>query len=159
MSGFMQASHVFLDNPATTVEEALTFLSEKAVELGIADDAAAVLDAYHKREEEGSTGMVDGYAIPHAKSDAINQAAVIVVKFTNEVADWETMDENKIRCAISLLVPGAQAGTTHIKLLSKVAVMLMQDEFRATVEASSDPEQIADLINENLEDDEDGGFE
>lgn len=155
MSDFMQASHVFLDNPATTVEEALTFLSEKAVELGIADDASAVLDAYHKREEEGSTGMVNGFSIPHAKSDAIKSASVIVVKFTNEIEDWETMDEEKIKTAISLLVPGAEAGTTHLKLLSKVAVMLMQEDFRETVKASDDPEAIAALINENLEDDED----
>ncbi|MCR4871616.1 MAG: fructose PTS transporter subunit IIA [Atopobiaceae bacterium] len=155
MSDFMQASHVFLDNPATTVEEALTFLSEKAVELGIADDAASVLDAYHKREEEGSTGMVNGFSIPHAKSTAINKAAVIVVKYAGEIEDWETMDEEKISCAISLLVPGAEAGTTHLKLLSKVAVMLMQEDFRETVKASSDAEEIAALINANLEDDED----
>lgn len=155
MSGFMQASHVFLDNPATTIEEALTFLSGKAVELGVADDAAAVLAAYHKREEEGSTGMVNGFAIPHAKADAIKQAAVIVVKYANEISDWETMDEDKITCAISLLVPGAEAGTTHLKLLSKVAVMLMQEDFRETVKASSDAEEIAVLINANLEDDED----
>ncbi len=151
MSGFMQASHVFLDNPATTIEEALAFLSGKAVELGLADDAAAVLDAYRKREEEGSTGMVNGFAIPHAKDDAIKQAAVIVVKYANEIADWETMDEDKITCAISLLVPGAEAGTTHLKLLSKVAVMLMQEDFRETVRASSDAEEIADLINTKLE--------
>lgn len=155
MSDFMQASHVFLDNPAATVEEALTFLSEKAVELGIADDASAVLDAFHKREEEGSTGMVNGFSIPHAKSDAIKSASVIVVKFANEIDDWETMDEEKIKIAISLLVPGAEAGTTHLKLLSKVAVMLMQEDFREAVKASEDPEAIAALINENLEDDED----
>lgn len=151
MSEFMQASHVFLDNPATTVEEVLSFLSEKAVELGIADDAAAVLDAFHKREEEGSTGMVNGFSIPHAKSTAIKSAAVIVVKFSGEIADWETMDEEKVKTAISLLVPGAEAGTTHLKLLSKVAVMLMQEDFRSSVVSSSDPEAIAALINKNLE--------
>ena len=67
----------------------------------------------------------------------------------------KTMDEEKIKTAISVLVPGAEAGTTHLKLLSKVAVMLMQEDFRETVKASNDPEAIAALINENLEDDED----
>lgn len=152
--GFMQASHVFLDNPATTIEDALTFLSEKAVELGIADDASAVLDAYHKREEEGSTGMVNGFAIPHAKTDAIKQASVIVVKFANPVTDWETMDGEPITAAISLLVPGGEAGTTHIKLLSKTAVMLMDEDFRNEVKASNDAEAIANRINTNLEKDE-----
>ncbi len=99
--------------------------------------------------------MVNGFSIPHAKSTAINKAAVIVVKYAGEIEDWETMDEEKISCAISLLVPGAEAGTTHLKLLSKVAVMLMQEDFRETVKASSDAEEIAALINANLEDDED----
>ena len=150
MSDFMQASNVFLDNPATTVEEALTFISEKAVELGIADDAAAVLKAFYRREEEGSTGMVDGFSIPHAKADAISKAAVIVVKFADEIADWETMDDEKITCAIALLVPGAEVGIANLKLLSKVAVMLMDNSFRTTVKASDDTAAIAALINENL---------
>ena len=152
--GFMKASHVFLDNPATNVEDALTFLSEKAVELGIADDAAGVLDAYHKREEEGSTGMVNGFSIPHAKASAIKAASIIVVKFANEVADWVTMDDEPVKCAISLLVPDGEAGTTHIKLLSKTAVMLMDDDFREFLKASDDADEIANRINENLEKDE-----
>ena len=152
--GFMQASHVFLNNPATTVEEALTFLSEKAVELDIADEAAAVLEAYKIREEEGSTGMVNGFAIPHAKSEAIKKASVIVVKFAQEVADWETMDDEKITVAISLLVPGGEAGTTHLKLLSKVAVMLMDEDFREEIKASEDVDAIAGRINANLEKDD-----
>ena len=151
MSDFMQASNVFLDNPATTVEEALTFISEKSVELGIADDAAAVLKAFYRREEEGSTGMVNGFSIPHAKSDAIGKASVIVVKFANEIADWETMDDEKVICAIALLVPGSETGTSHLKLLSRVAVMLMDEDFRRTVKASSDAAAIAALINRNLE--------
>ena len=153
--GFMKASHVFIDNPATNVEDALTFLSEKAVELGIADDAAAVLDAYHKREEEGSTGMVNGFSIPHAKSYAIKAASIIVVKFANEVSDWVTMDDEPVKVAISLLVPDGEAGTTHIKLLSKTAVMLMDDDFREFLKASEDADTIADRINTNLEKDDD----
>ena len=152
MSSFMQASHVFLDVPATKVGEALQFVSERAIELGIADDYQAVLDAFHAREEEGPTGMVNGFAIPHAKTDAIKSASVIVAKFAHDV-DWVSLDGEPIRVAIALLVPGAEAGTTHIQLLSKVAVMLMDDDFRDFVGSSSDTESIARLINDNLEKD------
>lgn len=151
MSDFVKPSHVFLDNPATTVDEALEFLSDKAVELGIADDRAAVLDAFHAREEEGTTGMMEGFAIPHAKSDAINEAAVMVVKFAGDVA-WDSMDDKPIRVAIALCVPGGEAGTTHLKLLSKVAVMLMDEGFRNRTIASADAAAIADDINAGLDD-------
>ena len=149
MSDFVKASHVFLDNPATTTEEALSFLADKAVELGIADDAAAVLDAFKAREAEGTTGMMGGFAIPHAKTDAIKDAAVLVVKFAGDV-EWESMDDEPIKVAIALLVPGGEAGTTHLKLLSKVAVMLMDEGVRAGVLGAADVDAIASAVNKGL---------
>ena len=150
MSDFVQASHVFLNNPAKNVEEALEFLSAQAVKLGIADDEKAVLDAFKAREAEGPTGMMEGCAIPHAKAAAGKKAAVLVVKFAGDV-EWESMDNKPIKVAIALCVPGGEAGTTHLKLLSKVAVMLMDETFRKDVLAADDPAAIAERINDGLD--------
>ena len=150
MSDFVQASHVFLNNPAKNVEEALEFLSAQAVKLGIADDEKAVLDAFKAREAEGTTGMMEGSAIPHAKADAVKKAAVLVVKFAGDV-EWESMDNKPIKVAIALCVRGGEAGTTHLKLLCKVAVMLMDESFRQDVLAADDPEVIAKRINDGLD--------
>lgn len=150
MTEFAKASHVYLDNPATNVDEVLEFLAKKAVELGISDDEAAVLAALRAREAEGTTGMTAGFAIPHAKTAAVNKAAVIVVKFANDVT-WDSMDGEPIKVAISLLVPEGEAGTTFLRLLSKVAMMLMQEEFRNKVLATDDQQAIAELINSGLD--------
>ena len=150
MSDFVQASHVFLDNPAKTVDEALAFLSAQAVALGIAEDERAVLDAFKAREAEGTTGMMEGFAIPHAKSEAIKQASVMVVKFAGDV-EWESMDGKPIRVAIALCVPGGEAGTTHLQLLSKVAVMPMDEKFRNETLADVDTASIAARINSGLD--------
>ena len=91
MSETVTASHVFLGNTASSVDEVLQFLSEKAVELGVTDDAEATLEAFKNREAEGTTGMMGGFAIPHCKSDIVKQATVMVVKFSGEVA-WSSMD-------------------------------------------------------------------
>ena len=50
MSDFVKAEQVFLDNPASTVDEALEFLANKAAEAGLATDAAAALAAFKERE-------------------------------------------------------------------------------------------------------------
>ena len=150
MSDFVQASHVFLDNPAKTVDEALAFLSAQAVALGIAEDERAVLDAFKAREAEGTTGMMEGFALPHAKSETIKQASVMVVKFAGDV-EWESMDGKPIRVAIALCVPGGEAGTTHLQLLSKVAVMLMDEKFRNETLADVDTASIAARINSGLD--------
>ena len=149
MSEFLDASHVFLDTPATNVDEALEFISEKAVELGLADDKQATLDAFKAREAEGTTGMMEGFAIPHAKSASIKKVGVMVVKFSGDV-EWETMDKKPIRVAIALLVPDGEVPATHLQLLSKVAVMLMDESFRSATIADNDAASISDRINDGL---------
>ena len=147
---FVKVENVFVAENFASRDEALSFVSNQAVKAGVADDADAVMNAFLAREAEGSTGMMEGFAIPHAKSDAITDAAVIVVKDDSGVTGWDTMDGASVNVAIALLIPGAQAGTTHLKILSKVAEALMDEGFRATVKGSTDAAEIAKTINARL---------
>ena len=147
---FVKVENVFVAEDFASRNEALSFVSNQAVKAGLADDADAVMNAFLAREAEGTTGMMEGFAIPHAKSDAITEAAVIVVKDDSGVTGWDTMDGAPVNVAIALLIPGAQAGTTHLKILSKVAEALMDEDFRATVKGSSDAAEIAKTINARL---------
>ena len=147
---FVKVENVFVAENFASRDEALNFVSNQAVKAGVADDADAVMNAFLAREAEGSTGMMEGFAIPHAKSDAITDAAVIVVKDDSGVTGWDTMDGAPVNVAIALLIPGAQAGTTHLKILSKVAEALMDEGFRATVKGSTDAAEIAKTINARL---------
>lgn len=149
-AGFVKVENVFVAEDFASRDEALSFVSNQAVKAGIANDADAVMNAFLAREAEGTTGMMEGFAIPHAKSDAITEAAVIVVKDDSGVTGWDTMDGAPVNVAIALLIPGAQAGTTHLKILSKVAEALMDEDFRATVKGSSDAAEIAKTINARL---------
>ena len=149
-AGFVKVENVFVAEDFASRDEALSFVSNQAVKAGVADDADAVMNAFLAREAEGSTGMMEGFAIPHAKSDAITDAAVIVVKDDSGVTGWDTMDGAPVNVAIALLIPGAQAGTTHLKILSKVAEALMDEGFRATVKGSTDAAEIAKTINARL---------
>lgn len=147
---FVKVENVFVAEDFASRDEALSFVSNRAVKAGIASDADAVMNAFLAREAEGTTGMMEGFAIPHAKSDAITEAAVIVVKDESGVTGWDTMDGAPVNVAIALLIPGAQAGTTHLKILSKVAEALMDEDFRATVKGSTDAAEIAKTINARL---------
>ena len=149
-SDFVKVENVFVAEDFASRDEALSFVSNQAVKAGLANDADAVMNAFLAREAEGTTGMMEGFAIPHAKSDAITEAAVIVVKDESGVTGWDTMDGAPVNVAIALLIPGAQAGTTHLKILSKVAEALMDEDFRATVKGSTDAAEIAKTINARL---------
>ncbi|OUO60334.1 fructose PTS transporter subunit IIA [Olsenella sp. An270] len=152
MSQFVSEKSVFVNQNLESREALLRFVSDKAAEFGITDNADAVYDAFMAREAMGETGMTDGFAVPHAKSDDIKDAAVIVVKNATPL-EWPSFDEKPVDVAIALLVPGGEAGTTHIKLLSKTAVLLMKDEFKNLVHGTDDASAIADAINAGIDED------
>lgn len=148
--GFVKTSNVFCDQKVDGRDAALSFIAERAVSAGIADDSAALYAAFLKREAEGTTGMVDGFAIPHAKTDAVKAASVMVLKAPEGIASWETLDGAPVTCAIALLVPESEAGSAHLQILSKVATALTDEVFRAACKAEDDPAKVAGLINERL---------
>ena len=146
MSEYIKASQVFMDNPATTVDEVLDFLADKAIEAGLSDDRAAVLEAFKAREAMGTTGMQGGFAIPHCKSAAVNDAAILVVKFAGDV-EWKSLDGKPIKMAVALFAPD---GDVHLTLLSTVATMLTDESNRSKLLAAETPEAIAAIINGKL---------
>lgn len=150
MKEFVKPAQVLLDLDCTTKDEVLSLLSDKALELGITDDRDAVKAAFDAREEEGSTGTMDGFAVPHAKTDAIKDAAVIVTRFVAPIADWESIDGTEITVGIALLVPDAEAGSTHIALLAQIARALMDEGFREVIRTATEPSQVSELINDRL---------
>lgn len=150
MSQIVTADSVLLSQQAGSREEALTLISQKAAELGIADDADALFSAFVARENMGETGMTDGFAIPHAKSSAVKRAAVIVFK-NAEPLDWPSFDEKPVVCAIALMVPDGEAGTEHIRLLSKTATLLMNEGFKGLVRNSQSAAEIADAIQKGIQ--------
>ena len=149
MSGIANERGVVVGQSVSTREELLRLIAQRAVELGVATDAEAVLSALLAREELGETGMTDGFAVPHAKSDAISEAAVVVVKNDHPV-EWPSFDDKPVDIAVALLVAEADASDLHIRLLSRTAVLLMRDAFKRLLRETDDASVIADAINEGL---------
>lgn len=152
MSSILDESHVFLGCDAATADEALELIADKAVELGVADaaDRSGLLEALRQREAAGTTGMAGGFAIPHCKSAVVREPAVIVLKFDGDVA-WETVDKQGVRVALALLNPDGELATEHLSILSKIAALLMRQDFRDTLTASDDASRIVSAIREGLE--------
>ena len=66
--GFIQEQNIFLNQIGQTQNDIFEFLAKKTVDLTIADNQKEVLEKLIERENEGTTGMMDGFAIPHAKA-------------------------------------------------------------------------------------------
>ena len=149
MSGFVSEENILLDQQATTKEEALRIISDTAAKIGVADDADAVYEAFLAREQIDKTGMVDGFAVPHCKTDAVKSAAVVIFKNAAPV-EWPSLDDKPVDIAMALLIPDSEAGTTHLRLLSKAAMLLMDDNFKSKLRESNDAADLAATLNVEL---------
>lgn len=140
---------IVADVDVTTKDETFELLSHLVVKENYANDAKKVLLALQAREKEGTTGMMDGFAIPHAKSETIVKPGVAVLKLKKGV-EWESMDGKLITVVIALFIPENQSGTTHLQYLSKIARLLMKKEFKDAFEVANTVDSIAKLLEENL---------
>ncbi len=91
-------------------------------------DKDKVRSAVFEREQIMSTGVGDGFAIPHGKTDAVSDI-VGAFAVTSEPIDYESLDEKPVRL-VFLLVSKANMVGPHIKLLSKISRLMNKADFR-----------------------------
>ena len=149
-AGVIAPQNVFFGEHFETRDELLDFLSKRAVERGLAASAEELLASFLEREAEGTTGMADGFAIPHAKSPTVTRASVLVVRDAQGVSGWDTMDKAPVEVAIALLIPSEHAGMAHLRVLSRVAEAMVDDGFREQVKAAETADEIARIIADRL---------
>lgn len=108
------------------------------------------LAGLEEREQEFSCGIGNGFAIPHCKNAAVREPAILVLTLTDGV-DWDSLDGEPVTCVMALAVPDEQAGTTHLKLLSKVGRLLMRETFTTAVKKASTQQELFEVIHQGLE--------
>lgn len=141
---------ILVDVSANSQKDIFKLISNEAVNKGYANDSNLLMEALINRENEGTTGMMDGFAIPHAKSNTIKIPALIIFKLTNGV-EWNSMDGKKINFVISLLIPEEEKGTTHLQLLSKVARLLMKEEVKNLLKEAKSELEIEAILTKYID--------
>lgn len=141
--------NIFLNLEVATKEELFSILSKQALISGYVKDDELAYQAFIKREDEFSTGLQDGFAIPHAKDESIIEATVFFAKLTNSI-EWETFDDTGVQYVFALLVPKEEEGTAHIQMLSQLATALMEDDFRTHIKDAKEKTQLVSIINKEM---------
>jgi fructose-specific phosphotransferase system IIC component/fructose-specific phosphotransferase system IIA component len=146
LGDIIDTDNIVLDMTATDRNDALQQLAQLVVKNGIATDADAVYQKYLKREDEGSTGMEQGIAIPHAQDANIKRSAMMVVRLQQPV-EWKTFDNQPVDTMISFLIPEHDNGD-HLHYLSNTAKLLTHQSFIKQLKAAHTPMQILTLFKE-----------
>lgn len=105
-------------------------------------DKEKVRDAIFEREKIMSTGVGNGFAIPHGKTDAVSDI-VAAFAVTAEPIDYQSLDEKPVRLVFLLVGKDNMVGP-HIKLLSRISRLMNKEEFRKRLIELRTPHEILD---------------
>lgn len=124
----------------TTKEEIINAMIELAGKSPRILDKERVRQAILEREKIMSTGVGNGFAIPHGKTDAVSD---IVAAFatTAQPIDYQSLDEKPVRLVFLLVGRDNMVGP-HIKLLSRISRLMGKEEFRNRLIELQTPKEI-----------------
>lgn len=106
----------------------------------------AFKEAIFTRENEGTTGLGMGIAIPHGKSNAVRKPTVAFgIKQTG--VDWQSLDGSKAQLIFMIAVPEESAGDDHLKILQMLSRKLMDESFRNELLQVSSKEEAYELLD------------
>ncbi len=137
---------MIMDLKATTKSEVIDEMVHNYYEHGIIDDENLYKKDIIKREEEGSTGMGDGIAIPHAHDAAVKKPAV---QFARSVAgvDYDSMDGQPAHLFFMIAAPEG-GDNTHLQALAALSQVLMNPDVVTALKAADTPDKVQDIFAE-----------
>ncbi|MGI6005455.1 MAG: PTS sugar transporter subunit IIA [Christensenellales bacterium] len=145
VSEVINKNAILLDLQVSDKAEALDALAQVLYEDGSVKSKKEFIDDVYFRESQGKTGIGNGIAIPHGKSNAVTRTCIAVAKLKNPI-EWETIDGKPVEVIIMFAVAGEDTNNYFVKLLSQVARMLAKDSFCEKLLAARDKEELFSLF-------------
>ena len=128
-----------LNATATDKNNAIDQLVELHVKAGNVTDPKLYKEMILKREEEGTTGMGDGIAIPHARTEAVANAGLAAMTVPAGV-DFNSMDGSPSTLLFMIAAP-ANSNNLYLEVLSRLAMLLTDEEFTKSLKNAKTTEE------------------
>lgn len=131
---------VHVSSKKRLLEEVADLLSTYSSQL----DRDTVFQILNQRERLGSTGIGEGFAIPHGRINGIEQPIICAMLLANAL-DFDSIDGRPVRCVIGLLVP-ADANQTHLQILARLAKAFSQPEVQRRIMACDSEDSFFEAV-------------
>ena len=153
ITDLLKSQSILLNGSPTNKADAIYTLGDLMDKGGNLSNKAEYLEAVFAREESGSTGLGDGIATPHAKSAGVKEAGLAAMVVPNGV-DFEALDGQPSRLFFMIAAPEG-AADTHVEVLSKLATMVIDPDFKNALIQSATVNRFLELITAK----EEGNFD
>ena len=153
ITDLLKPQSILLNASPTNKADAIYTLGDLMDKGGNLSDKAEYLQAVFAREESGSTGLGDGIATPHAKSAGVKEAGLAAMVVPNGV-DFDALDGQPSRLFFMIAAPEG-AADTHVEVLSKLATMVIDPDFKNALIQAATVDRFLELITAK----EEGNFD
>ena len=153
ITDLLKPQSILLNATPTDKADAIYTLGDLMDKSGNLSDKAEYLKAVFAREEAGSTGLGDGIATPHAKSNGVKEAGLAAMVVPNGV-DFDALDGQPSRLFFMIAAPEG-AADTHVEVLSKLATMVIDSDFKNALIQAATVDRFLELITAK----EEGNFD
>lgn len=135
-----------LNAKPATKEEAIQQLITLMEHTGVLADKSEYKKCVLEREKQGTTGIGEGVAIPHAKTPAVKRAGLSVMVVRDGV-DYDSLDGMPAKLLFMIAAPDTQENI-HLDVLGRLSVLLMDEDFRNQLIQSTSKDEFCRLIDE-----------
>ncbi|MET9509843.1 fructose-specific PTS transporter subunit EIIC [Streptomyces flavidovirens] len=147
LSGYLTGQTVKVLLDSRDKEAAIREMAEMLAASGNVRDVDELVRVALAREEQGTTGLGEEIAIPHAKTDAVSEPVVGFAR-SAEGIEWGSLDGTKAKLVFMISVPEAAAGDEHLRILALLSRKLMDTGFRERLSAAPDETAILRVLGE-----------
>ena len=144
ITDLLKPQSILLNADPVSKADAIYTLGELMEKGGNLIDKGEYLAAVFAREESGSTGLGDGIATPHAKSAGVKEAGLAAMVVPHGV-DFEALDGQPSRLFFMIAAPEG-AADTHVEVLSQLAMMVIDPDFKEALIAAPTVERFLELV-------------
>lgn len=145
ITDLLDINSISLDAKPAAKNEALDLAVELMAKSGKVNDLEAYKKQVYAREEESTTGIGEGIAIPHGKCEAVSKPGLAAMVIKDGV-DFESLDDEPVTLLFLIAAPNTK-DNVHLDVLSKLSVMLMDEEFTDSLRNASTPEEFLAIID------------
>lgn len=146
ITDLLKRESVELSGTPESKGQAIDQMVELMAKGGNISDLQRYKEGVLKREEEGTTGIGEGIAIPHAKTDAVS-APGLAAMLVPQGVDYDALDGQPVHMIFLIAAPNTE-DNVHLEVLSRLSMLLMDDEFRANLLDAADVTEFLAYIDE-----------
>lgn len=146
ITDLLNEKSIMLQGSANSKQEAIDQLIELMMENGNIQDKDEYKRVVLKREEEGTTGIGEGIAIPHGKTDAVTKPGLAAMVIPDGV-NFDSLDGNPAKLLFLIAAPNTK-DNVHLDVLSRLSTLLMDTNFRQALFDAKSPKEFLKCIDE-----------